>query len=263
MAKGASSNGWWRIQRGAGPVVAAAIHNGHDLRADVAEALVLSKNDRLREEDPFTGQAVQGIPTHVIGSRSRFEIDLNRDEEDAVYRTPAQSWGLQVWRKEPSDELVEQSLNIHRAFYRMMASLLDDVSQLHPRFVLFDVHSYNHRRDGPDAAPTILDEAPEINIGTFSTPREHWSPVLDPILDAMQNFDFNGRNLDVRENIAFQGKGALARFVHENYPETGCAIAIEFKKFYMDEWSGKPNRDDLVAMKGFIECAAEAAEKAL
>lgn len=262
MANSALGSGWWKTQRGAGPVIATAIHNGHELRADVANAMVLSKEDRLREEDPYTGQAIQGISTHIIGSRSRFELDLNRREEDAVYRTSKQSWGLKVWHDEPGDELIEASQEIHRAFYRMMHDLLTDISQRHSRFVLLDVHSYNHRRDGPDGPPTDPDDAPEIDVGTFSMPREYWSPVLEPVLEAMRSFDFNGRNLDVRENVVFHG-GYLTRFVHENFPKTGCAIAIEFKKFYMDEWTGKPNPDDLAAMKGFIECAANAAEQAL
>ncbi|TMM46259.1 N-formylglutamate amidohydrolase [Qipengyuania marisflavi] len=258
-----SSEAWWRTQRGAGPIIATAIHDGHTLRSEVAEAMALSEEGRLREEDPFTGQAVASNPTHVIGIRSRFEFDLNRGEENAVYRTPEHSWGLKVWHKEPADDLVERSLDIHRAFYRMMGSLLDDVARDHPRFVLLDVHSYNHRRDGPDGPPTSPEDAPEINIGTSSMPREFWAPVLEPVMEAMRNFDFNGRRLDVRENIAFQGKGALTKFVHDNYPETGCAIAIEFKKFYMDEWTGEPNKQDLGAMRGLIECAAAAAEKAL
>ena len=41
--------------------------------------------------------------------------------------------------------------------------------------------------------------------------------------------------------MAFQGRGALTRFVHERHPEHGCAIALEFKKFFMDEWSGAPD----------------------
>ncbi|RDC58942.1 hypothetical protein HME9302_00118 [Alteripontixanthobacter maritimus] len=94
-------------------------------------------------------------------------------------------------------------------------------------------------------------------------PRKFWASVVDPVMEAMCNFDFDGRKLNVRENRAFQGKEALTRFVHENYPEIGCANAIEFKKFYMDEWTGEPNQDDLAPMRGLIKCAAAAAERAL
>ena len=53
------------------------------------------------------------------------------------------------------------------------------------------------------------------------------------------------------------GKGELARFVHQRHPHTGCAIAIEFKKFYMDEWTGEPDPRELAAMRAFIGHAAD------
>jgi predicted N-formylglutamate amidohydrolase len=242
-------------------VVATAIHDGHDVRPEVARAMALDEAERLREEDPFTGQAIVDVPTHVIAHRSRFEFDLNRGAEGAVYETAEQCWGLDVWRDPALDKaIVERSLAIHAAYYRMLGQLLDDVAAEHDRFVLIDVHSYNHRRDGPDGAPTPQDKAPDINIGTFSMPREQWAYLIDPLMDAMRRFDFNGRHLDVRENVAFQGKGEQTRFVHERYPGKGCAIALEFKKFFMDEWSGEPEPAELDAMRRFINHIAETAK---
>jgi hypothetical protein len=254
---------WWTVQRGAGPVVATAIHDGTDLREEVAAAMKLSVPDRFREEDPFTGQAVAGVPTHVIVHRSRFEFDLNRGAEDAIYQTPEQSWGLDVWHEPPAPQLVERSLALHAAYYAMLGDLLDAVAREHERFVVLDVHSYNHRRNGPEAAPTPQHQAPDINIGTFSTPREQWAGLLDPLMEAMRGFDFNGRRLDVRENIAFQGKGEQTRFIHQRYPGRACAIALEFKKFYMDEWSGEPDPAELDAMRRFITFSAATAERLL
>jgi hypothetical protein len=37
----------------------------------------------------------------------------------------------------------------------------------------------------------------------------------------------------------------VAAWVHENYGEVGCALAIEVKKVFMDEWSGEVDRDRL------------------
>jgi hypothetical protein len=145
----------------------------------------------------------------------------------------------------------------------MLGDYLDEIAHEHGRFVLLDVHSYNHRRDGPDATPTAQDKAPDINIGTFSMPREEWAFLLDPLIEAMRGFDFNGRRLDVRENIAFQGKGEQTRFVHDRYPGRACAIAIEFKKFFMDEWSGEPDPSELDAMRRLITMSAETARSLL
>ena len=254
---------WWSLQRGDDPVVATAIHDGHGLRAVAAAGIHLPEDQRLREEDPFTGQAVVDVPTHVIAHVSRFEVDLNRALDQAVYLTPEQAWGLSVWRQPPQGAQLEEVRDYHRAFYRMMGALLDEVAERHGRFVLLDVHSYNHRRDGADAAPTPQVDAPDINIGTSSMPRVHWAGVLDTLMQAMREFDFNGRHLDVRENIAFQGRGELTRFVHQRYPQAGCAIALEFKKFFMDEWTGQPDPAELAAMRAFIAHVAQAARELL
>jgi hypothetical protein len=254
---------WWTCQRGPGPIVATAIHDGHGLREEVAAAMKLGAAERLREEDPFTGQAILDVPTHVVAHRSRFEFDLNRGAGEAVYQTAEQSWGLEVWNEPPDPAMVERSLAIHAAYYRMLGALLDDLAVQFDRFVLIDVHSYNHRREGPGTAATHSDKAPEINIGTFSMPREQWAFLIDPLIEAMRGFDFNGRRLDVRENVAFQGKGEQTRFVHDRYPGVGCAVALEFKKFFMDEWTGEPDPRELDAMRRFIAFTADTCRELL
>jgi hypothetical protein len=254
---------WWTVQRGAGPVLATAIHDGHELRGEIRQAMKLSGADRLREEDPFTGQAVIDVPSHIIVHRSRFEVDLNRAADRAVYQTPEQCWGLDLWHAPLSPDVVSRSLGIHAHYYRMLGHLLDAIAADHPRFALLDVHSYNHRRDGPQGGALPREEAPDINIGTFSMPRDRWAFLLDPLMRAMREFDFNGRHLDVRENVAFQGKGEQTRFVHSRYPGQGCAIAIEFKKFYMDEWTGEPDPGELDAMRRFVADTAEVAKALL
>jgi hypothetical protein len=258
-----SNDRWWTVSRGSSPIVASAIHDGTGLRPEVAAAMALSDSDRVREEDPFTGQVVSGVDNHIIVHRSRFEFDLNRGADGAIYETPEQSWGLQVWNGQPDRAVFERSLEIHAAYYRMLGDYLDEIAHEHGRFVLLDVHSYNHRRDGPHAPPTAQDNAPDINIGTFSMPRDEWAFLLDPLMEAMRGFDFNGRRLDVRENIAFQGKGEQTRFVHDRYPGRACAIAIEFKKFFMDEWSGEPDPAELDAMRRLITVSAETARSLL
>lgn len=259
----ASGPGLWTFTRGEGPIIATAIHDGTLLRDEVAEAMALAPLDRLREEDPYTGRTVTEVENNIVVHRSRFEFDLNRGTGGAIYETPDQSWGLQVWRGSPERALFDRSLALHAAYYRALGDFLDGIANEHDQFVLLDVHSYNHRRGGPDNPPTRQAEAPDVNIGTFSMPREEWAFLLDPLIEAMRAFDFNGRRLDVRENVAFQGKGEQTRFVHERYPLKGCAIAIEFKKFFMDEWSGEPDQSELDAMRRFITMSANTARTLL
>jgi hypothetical protein len=57
----------------------------------------------------------------------------------------------------------------------------------------------------------------------------------------------DGAALDVRENVRFEGR-QVAAWVHENYGETACALAIELKKIFVDEWSGEVDTDRLEAL---------------
>ena len=209
----------------------------------------LSYAERLREEDPYTGELIAAVPTRVIAHRSRFEVDLNRPRAQAVYRTPEQAWGLDVWKQPPADAFAQRSLVLHDSFYAMMQGLLDDVARDHGAFILLDVHSYNHRRGGPGAAATAASLAPDINIGTFSMPPQRWNGVLEALSDFIRSFDYCGRKLDVGIDVAFQGRGALTRFVHDRFAQNGCAIALEVKKFFMDEWTGVPYRADIAELQ--------------
>lgn len=248
-------NALWSVERAASPLVGTAIHNGHALRDEVAAVIGLDEAGRLREEDPFTAYAIRDVPNRIVFHRSRFEIDLNRAADGAVYLRPDQAWGLKVWSDTPQDALVRRSLDIHAAYYAMLHQTLTAIAAEQGRFVLLDVHSYNHRRGGPEADPTPEAEAPQINIGTISMDRARWAQVVDPFMESLRGFSFRGRPMDVRENIAFEGRGEQTRFVHANFPDSGCAIAIEFKKFFMDEWTGVPDFEALAAMRGMIAAA--------
>lgn len=229
----------WSVHRALSPLIGSAIHNGTLVRPDLAAVMALSDADRLREEDPFTEHFIADVPNRIIVHRSRFEVDLNRARAAAIYRKPEDSWGLSVWRQPLSDEQMDTSLDFHDRYYALLANILSDLEGDFGHFVLLDVHSYNHRRKGADAAPSPQSEAPTINIGTISMDRARWSDVLDPFMQSLRSFEFEGRGIDVEENVAFEGRGEQTRFVHENFPDTGCAIAIEFKKVFMDEWTGE------------------------
>lgn len=260
LTEKATSPSWWDLSRGEGCILATAIHDGHSVRPNLLAKLALAEGERLREEDPFTGYSISDIPNRLIAKRSRFEVDLNRAEEEAVYLGPDQAWGLDIWKTPLGDRDIENSRNLHRQFYGQVEHVLTQMTDQHKKIVMLDVHSYNHRRDGPDAVPTDPANAPDINIGTSSMPREQWAYIVDPLIEALGEFDFNGRKLDVRENVAFQGKGELTRFTHKNFPGQCCAIAFEWKKFFMDEWSGIPDPEELDAMRALINYAVKFVE---
>ena len=221
-----------------GQLLATAIHAGHDLRPEVAEAMVLDEATRLREEDPHTDTIGALTPARVVVHRSRFEMDLNRLLEDAVYRTPEDCWGLEVWRTDPlPDDIVRRSQQEYASFYSALAARLDEVAARGP-FVLYDVHSYNHRRGGPGGDPEPAEDNPEVNLGTGTVDRKVFSGVVDAFTEALRAERTDAGPIDVRENVKFEGR-ALAWWVHERYPGRGVCLALEFKKTFMDEWTGE------------------------
>jgi hypothetical protein len=207
---------------------------------------------RLREEDPFTAEFVQDIPTNIVVRRSRFEVDLNRAPKDAIYIRPGQAWGLNVWRRPPDDAECAKLLHQHASYYALLRQVLAGIEAMFGAFVVLDMHSYNHRRAGASSSPTPQDDAPDINIGSYSMDRDRWAHVLDPFIASLRSAKVGGRPLDVRENVAFAGKGEQTRFIHEHFPKTGCAIAVEFKKIFMDEWTGAPGLEAIADLRSAV-----------
>ena len=230
----------WKIIEGEGPLVATAIHDGHAVRPDVLAHVALDEANRLREEDPFTAHWVTVAPTQIIGLHSRFEVDLNRPREKAVYRKPEDAWGLQVWQSDLPDAIADATLANYDAFYAEVQRVLTNIQAKYGRFVVYDLHTYNHRGEGPDGP--IADPAlnPEVNVGTGTLDQERWKPLVQRFMADVRAYDYAGRSLDTRENIKFKG-GQFARWIHQQFPGTSCALSIEFKKFFMDEWTGEPD----------------------
>ncbi len=218
------------VEEGDGPIVATAIHDGHALRAEVAAMTALDDAARLREEDPLTGRIAARVPTRLVATRSRFEVDLNRPRDTAVYVAKDDCWGLDAWCRPLPPDVRERSLAVYDEFYATLERVLRDREKRYGRFVVLDVHSYNHCRDGVGCAADP-EANPEVNVGT-GTVAERWRPLVDRF-----ERELAACGLDVRENVKFKG-GYMSRWIHERFPQTGCCLALEFKKTFMDEWTG-------------------------
>lgn len=237
----------WLLEMGNSPLVAVALHDGHAVREEVAASLALPKHDRFREEDPFTRTWTVVADTRIVDLRSRFEVDFNRSRERAVYRSAEEAWGLQVWTSPPPAEMIERSLAQYDAFYAEVQRVFTRLQWQFGRFVIFDLHSYNHRRGKPNAPPADPLTHPEVNVGTSSLNRDRWAPLIDRFIKDLRCFNFLGRQLDVRENIKFGG-GHFPRWTHQTFPDAACVLALEFKKFFMDEWSYEADHRQLEAI---------------
>lgn len=244
------------------PIIVTAIHAGHDLRTEVRDLITLPDADRRREEDPYTDRWTTIAGTSVVVDRSRFEFDLNRPRERAIYRTPEDAWGLQVWGADLPDEVVAASLSLYDAFYIELGEMCDAMVERNGQFVLFDLHSYNHHRNGHDGVVADPEDNPEINVGTKSITEQKWRPAVTTLMEAIGQHPFDGGHLDVRENVKFTG-GNMSQWINARYGSKGCSMAIEMKKIFMDEWTDEIDENATVDLGEALEAAAEAVREVI
>ena len=222
------------------PILATAIHSGHFLSEYQARLFALTESDQLREEDPFTWIWTGISQNSIVAHHSRFEFDLNRPPEKAVYLDPSDSWDLRVWKTKPSAKMLSKSKQTYRDIYLKFHVAITELVKKFGTLAVFDIHSYNHRRNGPNAPPEDPTLNPEINVGTGTMDRSYWGSLVERFISDLKGFDFRGGHLDVQENIKFKG-GYFPLWIHENFNQSVCCLSIEVKKFFMDEWTGEPN----------------------
>ena len=242
----------WLEKQDEFPLIATAIHAGHEIRGELLPLMALDEAERAHEEDPYTDYWVKIIPTWLVPTRSRFEVDLNRSREEAIYRTPEMAWGLHLWKQPPSEKMIDRSLQEYDAFYKELGHILDRMAKHYTHMVIFDLHAYNFRRRGPHKPPADEKTHPEVNIGTGTIDRKLYGNLVDRFMDDLRRFNFLGRHLDVRENVKFEGR-QLAHWIHQRYPAKACVIAVEFKKFFMDEWTGVGDVEKIDAIRDALQ----------
>ncbi len=233
-------------------MVATAIHNGHEVRPNLQALFNLTSDERLREEDPFTAEWVGITDNYIVGNYSRFEMDLNRPPEKAIYRKPEDAWGLHVWKEELPEEQAQESMVRYERFYKDVKQMLSKLLEEHDCIVIYDLHTYNHRREGANGPAADPEQNPEVNIGTGNMDREKWAPVVTAFMQSLGSYNYQGRQLDVRENVKFKG-GHFMRWIHDTFGDRVCVMSIEFKKFFMDEWTGTPDWEQVQEIKQALE----------
>lgn len=221
---------------GGGPVIACALHAGHLVRGSLRLHLAIDERTRRREEDPYTDAIAECGAPLVRVATSRFEVDMNRPRDRAVYRSPQDAWGLRVWRSAAPPDEVAASLRLYDRFYERVEALLSHTVASHGAAVVIDVHSYNHRRRGAGEPADDPEQSPEVNLGTGTLDHDRWGPVVERFAA-----DLTAATLEVRENVRFTG-GHFAAWAHERFSGDVAVLAVEFKKTFMDEWTGVVDR---------------------
>jgi hypothetical protein len=228
----------WIIREGNSPLIFTAIHSGHTVLKKLEDYYYMDEYIRFREEDPYTDILAKLSDNYIINNYSRYAFDVNRTRDNAFYRTPMDDFGMKIWKEPPPEEFIQDSLELYDSFYYEVNQLLRRVHRKFGFFLVLDFHSYNHRRNGPAMEPADPNENPDINLGTITVNKELWGGAVKSLENDFSNFDFLGSRLDTRENVRFD-EGDFSKWINKNYPNNGCSIAVEFKKIFMDEWTGK------------------------
>ncbi|WP_140938269.1 N-formylglutamate amidohydrolase [Sphingobacterium lumbrici] len=236
------------VNTGNSPFWSFAIHDGSRINPVLKDYLNLNDAERFREEDPYTGTIAELPINKFIVSTSRFQLDMNRTIADAIYLRPEQAWGLSVWENLPEPHIATLQ-NEHHNVFKEIETLIQRTIDDHGYFVVLDIHSYNCKRSGP------LEEVdhnanPQINLGTiYNHPK--WRSLIQYFITSIQHQTYFSQPIDIRENVKFKG-GYLSQFINKKFGDKGCVLSIEFRKDFMDEWTGEPYIQHIMAYRQIL-----------
>ncbi len=209
------------------PYICGAVHDGHQFRKSLWENCLHSEYDRWYEEDPCTKEMVQSLPIVLAGCDSRFEYDLNRAPETAIY---TDAWGKQLWKDPlPNDER-NLSLKKHNNFYELVSALVHKIETKYGKALVFDMHSYNWKR--------WEREVPVWNLGTKNIDTDRFGELASSWSQKLRQLQLpNGIQSTSKINDTFQGNGYFLKYITQNFTNT-LVLATEISKIYCDEYTG-------------------------
>lgn len=204
--------------------VCAAVHDGHQFRKELWDDCLHSEYDRWYEEDPMTKEMVKAHPIVIAGMDSRFEYDLNRAPNDAIYED---AWGKKLWKEPLSEKMKTKSLNKHNDFYRVVHQLMETLNQKFGCCVVYDMHSFNRQRWDR--------EVPTWNLGTANVDNDKYGDSIESWRTLLSEITLpNNIKSTAKINDTFQGNGYFLKYITENFENT-LVLATEVSKIYCDE----------------------------
>ena len=225
----------WLVKTGTSPILATAVHAGRYLPERLIPCLNPDHTLARREEDPLTGLLASSADNVFINYLSRFAGDLNRSRDKALDTSLASTWNIPIWQQAPPASVIESFLQWHDRFYTLMTTWLERLIEVYRYVVVIDIHSYNHQRSG------LADPAdnPDIDLGMTTLDKSRFGELAQQFQQSLQNHTQIGRTIDVRENVRYPDGGHWPEWIFEHYRDNICTITLEYKKFYMDEWTDK------------------------
>lgn len=201
-----------------------AVHDGHQFRKELWGNCLHTAYDRWYEEDPETKEMVKNNPIVIAGCDSRFEYDLNRAPESAVY---TDAWGKHLWKEPLEESMREKSIQKHHNFYKVVHALISKLEEKFGVCIVYDMHSYNWKR--------WTREVPTWNLGTSNIDNQRFRKTVESWRSILEKTPFNE---DIKStakiNDTFQGNGYFLKYITQNFSNT-LVLATEIAKVYCDE----------------------------
>lgn len=209
------------------PYVCGAVHDGHHFRSELWDNCLLNEYERWYEEDPATLEMVRSQPITIAGLDSRFEYDLNREPQTAIYED---AWGKKMWKVPLSEEETNLSLSKHTNFYKVVHALISKLESKFGRCIVYDMHSYNWKRWDR--------EVPTWNLGTSNIDNERFGNLVEKWRKFLSDIEMpDNLNNGAKVNDTFQGNGYFLKYITKNFKNT-LVLATEISKVYGDELRG-------------------------
>lgn len=201
-----------------------AVHDGHQFRKELWDNCIHTEYERWFEEDPATQEMIKTHPIVIAGMDSRFEYDLNRAPESAIYDD---AWGKQLWHAPLSNEMKEKSLSKHYNFYKVVYALVSKLEEKFGVCIVYDMHSYNWKR--------WEREVPTWNLGTGNVDENRFANEIESWRAMLEKMPLpNGIPSTSKINDTFQGNGYFLKYITQNFDNT-LVLATEIAKVYCDE----------------------------
>ncbi len=235
------------------PLLAFALHNGHYMPEELLDNCGIDEATRLREEDPYTNGFAECFPNRIIVQTSRFAVDLNRSPQKAVYQKPEDAWDLPVRNLPLSEKMKTMLLSSYTDWYKIARYQIERLLQFNSQLIVLDLHSYNHRRGGPNANPDPQCNNPDIILGRNNLPESVY-PYIENLRSSLNGIPFQNTCLDCRCDVKFAG-GYFSRWVNDTFGNRILCLAVEFKKIFMDEWTGELNLTAYNQLKKIFQTA--------
>ena len=207
------------------PYACGAVHDGHQFRKELWDNCLHTEYDRWYEEDPETKNIIASHPIVIAGCDSRFEYDLNRTPEEAVFET---AWGKQLWKQPLPEAQKEISKLKHVNFYKVVNALISKLEEKFGVCIVYDMHSYNWQRWDR--------EVPTWNLGISNIDNKRFGMQVETWRNALSTIELpHNIKQTAKINDTFQGNGYFLKYITNNFKNT-LVLATEIAKVYCEEY---------------------------